>query len=449
MNCYLLVDFGSTFTKLTLIEKEKGTITAQAKSPTTINTSVMVGFDNAYKKLLSEINEKVIVERSVCCSSAAGGLKIVVIGITPSYTLEAAKRVAMGAGGRIVGSFSYLLSEKEIEEIKNLSPDLILLTGGTEGGNKTYILQNAKTIVKSNLTIPLIVAGNSYATDELKEILNNYTKVYFTENIMPDTDKINPTKANSLIREIFMNRIVSAKGMDEAIEKIGQVIMPTPTAVLKAANLLAVGTDKTKGIGEIVIVDVGGATTDVHSISEPIKNKNHFQDGLEETFVKRSVEGDLGMRYSVEGVMQISKNEELQSENALEIYEKIKENPFYVSKDKKAVDFDTSVAKECVKIAVERHSGETRRKYINGNYLTYQEGKDLTQIKYVIGTGGVIINSERQSEIIDSIKETDTHKLIPKNFEARIDKKYILSAMGLLSVIDEEMALKIMLENIL
>lgn len=447
MDCYLLVDFGSTFTKLTLVSKTEEEIVAQSKSPTTINTSVIEGFSEAFLELKKQVKINFKITKTICCSSAAGGLKIVAIGITPSYTLEAAKRVAMGAGGRVIGSFSYTLTDENIDEIKRLNPDIILLTGGTEGGNKSYIITNAKKIAQYYLQIPVLVAGNSFAQDTIKKVFDKKIKAYYTENIMPDTDKINPYKANELIREIFMRRITTAKGMDEVSEKIGRVIMPTPTAVLKATNLLAKGTATIKGLGEMIVVDVGGATTDVHSISEPIKDRTHLQDGLEETVEKRTVEGDLGMRYSIEGVMNASEDLALK-ENTIKIYEDIKSNPFFLSKDDTGALFDEIIAKECVKLAITRHSGKVVEKYLNGNYVKYQEGKDLRNINYIIGTGGVIINSNKHEEIIGSIKDIKSEKLIPKNFQIKVDSKYILSAMGLLSTIDEELALKLMLKNI-
>lgn len=450
MDCYLLVDFGSTFTKLTLVSKNKAEIIAKSKSYTTVETSVIEGYEKAKSEMFRDLSfEDINIVKTLCCSSAGGGLKIVTIGITPSYTVEATKRVVMGAGGRIVGSFSYYLTDEDVEEIKKINQDIILLSGGTEGGNKSYILKNAQKLAQHKVEKPVIVAGNSYARDEVEAIFKEYgLKAVYTENIMPDTDKINPYVAKEVIREIFMALITRAKGMDLVAENIGEILMPTPTAVLKAASLLSLGTQETKGLGELMVVDVGGATTDIHSISDPIVDRTYKQDGLEETVEKRTVEGDLGMRYSAVGVYQSASERLLSQPNAEERCIKRFAQTSYLPESEDEKKFDELIASECVSIAVKRHAGTTRRGYMNGQDITIQDGKDLRNIKYIVGTGGVIINSVNYKNIISSCIIEEKNKLTPKNPGVLIDRRYILSAMGLLSTVDSELALKIMLENI-
>lgn len=449
MECVLLVDFGSTFTKLTLVNKNVPKIICRTKSHTTINTSAVEGYENALNKMKKMVDfSQIEIVKSLCCSSAAGGLKIVAIGITPTYTMEAARRVAMGAGGKIIGSFNYLLSDKDIDQIKKLNPDIILLAGGTEGGNKSYIVNNAKKLSEINLNIPLIIAGNTYAHKELKRVLKSIDS-YYVDNIMPDTDLINPIDANDTIRNIFMKNIINAPGMDDVDKSIGKILMPTPTSVLTAANLLSKGTAVTEGIGELLIVDIGGATTDIHTMSDPITNKNYLYEGLGETFQKRTVEGDLGMRYSLDGVIEASDNGYFNSIEAKNIVDRIRENPFYLPCTEGEKYFDEIVAIECAKIAIERHAGFVKEKYLNGSYVNCQDGKDLTKIKYIIGTGGSIVNSSNPDNILKSISDSESRKLIPKKFQVLVDKNYILSAMGLLSTVDRDLAMNIMLDNLL
>lgn len=448
MECVLLIDFGSTFTKLTLVNRSEPEIICRTKSYTTINTSAVEGYENALNEMKNKVDfSQIAIKKTLCCSSAAGGLKIVAIGITPTYTLEAAKRVAMGAGGKIIGSFNYYLSNQDIEEIEKLNPDIILLAGGTEGGNTSYLVGNAKKLSEKNLGIPIIVAGNTYAHEEIQQFLRS-SEVYYVENIMPDTDLINPTDANETIRSIFMKNIIHAPGMDEVDKKIGKILMPTPTSVLTAANLLSTGTKKIKGMGELLVVDIGGATTDIHSMSEPIINKNYLYEGLGETFQKRTVEGDLGMRYSLDGVVESSDNKYFSSKDANSIIERIYEDPFYLPSSEEEKYFDEIAASECARIATERHAGSVTEKYINGYYIKCQEGKDLSEIKYIIGTGGSIVNSLNPENILKNILKSESGKLIPKKFQVLIDKNYILSAMGLLSTVDKDLAMNIMLLNL-
>ncbi|MCX7904683.1 MAG: glutamate mutase L, partial [Caloramator sp.] len=137
MDAALLIDFGSTYTKLTAVDLEKEEVLATAKDLTTVQTDIMIGFNNAFEKLKEKIDiSKVNFVEKLACSSAAGGLKMIAIGLVPELTAEAAKRAALGAGARILGVYSYELTKHEMEEIVKKKPDIILLAGGTDGGNK-------------------------------------------------------------------------------------------------------------------------------------------------------------------------------------------------------------------------------------------------------------------------------------------------------------------------
>lgn len=301
MDAYLLVDFGSTYTKLTVVDIDNEEIIATAKDITTIEDNIMIGFEKAYSKI-----EQILIGKDVnfikkfACSSAAGGLKMIAIGLVPDLTAEAAKRAALGAGARVLKVYSYELTLDEIEEIKNSDLDIILLAGGTNGGNKECIIHNAKMLAENEVKLPIVVAGNKVASDEIRQILTK-AKMYFTitENVMPQLSKLNVEPAREEIRKVFMEKIIDAKGLRNAEDFVKGILMPTPAAVLKAARILSEGSDEEKGLGDLIIIDIGGATTDVHSMAdgEPTKAGVNVR-GLEEPFAKRTVEGDLGMRYS-------------------------------------------------------------------------------------------------------------------------------------------------------
>src|SRR5690554_5667504 len=135
MDAYLFIDFGSTFTKLTLIDVEKEEIIATDKSYTTVESDVTIGYENALKKLNNKVKDDYKIVKRLACSSAAGGLKIVAIGLVPELTAEAAKRAALGAGARVIKTYSFNLNNDELKEIKESNADMILLAGGTNGGN--------------------------------------------------------------------------------------------------------------------------------------------------------------------------------------------------------------------------------------------------------------------------------------------------------------------------
>jgi uncharacterized protein (TIGR01319 family) len=210
MDAILLIDFGSTYTKLTAVDLEKEEIIATSKDLTTVNTDIMIGFDNAYAKLEKAMDGMDInfVDK-LACSSAAGGLKMIAIGLVPELTAEAAKRAALGAGARILGVYSYELSRGEMEEIKSRKPDIILLAGGTDGGNKDCIIHNARLIAENIKDVPVVVAGNKNARDEIEDIFKA-AGIYYdaTENVMPRLNVINVEPAREVIRKIFMAKII-------------------------------------------------------------------------------------------------------------------------------------------------------------------------------------------------------------------------------------------------
>lgn len=139
---------------------------------------------------------------------------MVAIGLVPELTAEAAKKAALGAGARVIKTYAYELNSRELEEIKNTALDIILLAGGTDGGNKECIIHNAKMLAEFKVKIPVVVAGNKAATDEIENILKEAEiDCYITENVMPFINKLNVEPSREEIRKVFMNKIVEAKGM--------------------------------------------------------------------------------------------------------------------------------------------------------------------------------------------------------------------------------------------
>src|SRR5690554_197168 len=136
MEAFLFIDFGSTYTKLTAVSAKEDLILATAKSYTTVETEVMDGYAKAYEDLVTRLDNRIEFTKKLACSSAAGGLKIVAIGLVPELTMEAAKRAALGAGARVTDVFSFKMNKSEVEKIRSSKADMILLAGGTNGGNK-------------------------------------------------------------------------------------------------------------------------------------------------------------------------------------------------------------------------------------------------------------------------------------------------------------------------
>ena len=455
MNAYLLIDFGSTYTKLTAVDIQSEVILATAKDITTVEKDIMIGFNKAYDSLMNKLQGKEVnFIKKLACSSAAGGLKMVAIGLVPDLTAEAAKRAALGAGARVTKVYSYELTEDEMDEIKNSNLDMILLAGGTNGGNNKCIIHNAKMLSQSGLKVPIVVAGNKTANGEIRKIFNEAELYYsITENVMPQLNELNVEPAREEIRNIFMNRIVEAKGLKNAEDYVNSILMPTPAAVLKAARVLSEGSDLEDGIGEIVVIDIGGATTDIHSIAtgDPTKAGVTLR-GLEEPFAKRTVEGDLGMRYSAESLWEASGSRKIKK-YLIHKDVNIEENCKLRSKDIMMVpktdlekDFDEAMAKVATELSMERHCGYVEPLYSPMGFIFSQYGKDLMDVKYMIGTGGVLVHSNNAKDILKSgaFTKENLNSLKPKYPKYLLDKTYILSAMGLLSEEMPDTAVRIM-----
>lgn len=453
MKHVLLIDFGSTNTKVTAVDLEQEVLLGTAASYTTVQTDINEGLNNALRILEEQTGVKNFDAR-FACSSAAGGLKMISCGLVPELTAEAAKQASLGAGAKVMKVYSYQLTASDAEEIEALKPDIFLLTGGTDGGNKDNIIENAKTLAKMKAEFPIILAGNRNAADECRRILEEAGKqVIVCENVMPRFNQLNIEPAQDKIREVFLDRIIKAKGLSEASQLISGIMMPTPAAVLEAMSLLAKGTASEPGIGDLIGMDVGGATTDVYSMSNGDPTGiNTVIKGLPEPYAKRTVEGDIGMRYSAKGIAEAVGLERLsrkagltveQTENLLELItnrtDLLPETP-----ELKALDF--ALASFAVKVGMTRHAGTIEKVYtpIGETYL--QEGKDLRNVEKVIVTGGSLIHAEGVKEIaantIYDIAEMASLK--PLKAEILVDEKYILSAMGLLAQHEPDAALRMM-----
>ena len=452
MKNILLIDFGSTYTKLTAVDVESERILGTASSYTTVETDINDGL-RAGLKLLEEKTGKLEFEATYACSSAAGGLRMVTSGLVPELTSEAAKLASLGAGAKTVGVYSFQITEDDIEEIKALRPDIFLLVGGTDGGNTECILHNAKMLAEMKPTFPIVIAGNRTAARECERLLLG-CEVYVCPNVMPKFGVLNIEPTQKKIREIFLQRIVSAKGLSRAAELLSDIMMPTPAAVLKAMELLADGVGDEMGIGDLVAVDVGGATTDVYSISDGMpEHMNTVFKGLPEPYAKRTVEGDIGMRYSIGGIVdaagvkRIAELSSLSEERVLELVDELRRNTDRVPNgDKELEALDFALASSAIDEAVARHAGTISETYTMMGLTFVQEGKNLTRVKNIVVTGGSLIHTKRTEEIASNALYTPKHpqSLRPKLATVWVDRTYILAAMGLLSAYYPETALRIM-----
>jgi uncharacterized protein (TIGR01319 family) len=459
----LLIDFGSTFTKAVYIDLNKNEIISKANHFSTVDTDVTEGLreclrDISHDSGISNLEES----EALACSSAAGGLRIACIGFVPDYSSEAANLAALGAGAKVVGSFSYEITEKELEGIESLSPDIILLTGGTDGGDKKVITHNAKILAKRKWPdANIIIAGNKSSHDEIASVLKGRDNIFYAENVMPEVGRLNVDSCNKIIRELFITNIIKAKGIAKAKSLIKNILMPTPSAVLEAARLLAdgyrsiqeissSGSSATEtsvqgtlvpGLGELMVIDVGGATTDVHSVAEGKPGSGAAtQVGLPEPYVKRTVEGDLGLRYNIDKLIEIARERGFST--AFEQIARKFSTQGYLPDGDDEIDCHNTLTRLAAEIAVNRHAGKIKIKYGPSGEVVFQYGKELTNVNCIIGTGGPIIYSKDPKGILETTRfsEKEPNILKPKSPQFFLDTEYIMYAGGLLSTINPEKA---------
>ena len=448
-----MIDFGSTNTKVTAVDLDEQKVLGTAASYTTVQTDVNDGLNNALK-LLSEKIGDLEYEHRYACSSAAGGLKMISCGLVPELTAEAARQASLGAGAKVMKVYSYQMTEDDAEEIQQLKPDIFLLTGGTDGGNKENIIENAKILAQIPLDFPIIIAGNRTAARTCEKILTEAGKnVKVCENVMPKFNQLNIGPAQDVIREVFLDRIIKAKGLSKASQLISGIMMPTPAAVLAAMELLSKGTENQSGWGELVAVDVGGATTDIYSMTEGLPERtNTVLKGLPEPYAKRTVEGDIGMRYSANGIVEagglanVCRLSGLSEDRVCELMELITTHTDTMPTTEELRNLDFALASLAIKTGVTRHAGTLEKVYTPLGEAYAQTGKDLSRVDKVVITGGSLIH-------VDTVDKIAAHALYdlaepaslkPQRFEVLVDKQYILSAMGLLSQYEPDIALNIM-----
>ncbi len=452
----LLVDFGSTFTKTVAVDLSEGRILGTARAPTTVGTDILEGLTAALEILARETGRQDYDVR-LACSSAAGGLRMAAVGLVPELTAEAAKQAALSAGARITGVFSYGLEADDLADLARSRPDIVLLTGGTDGGNRDAILHNARALASLPTPFPVVVAGNRSAVGEAADLLRASGKdVRLCANVMPRLDHPDIEPAREAIRTVFLERIVRARGFTGAAALMDDIVTPTPAAVLDAARLLSQGADGEPGLGDLLVLDIGGATTDVHSLSDGLPSRGGaIPKGLPEPFAKRTVEGDLGVRYSAGsvadafGVARLAARAGIPESALREALARYESRADLLPQgDPVLARVDQALAEAAALLAVDRHAGRYERVFtpLGPQYLLH--GKDLSAVRTVIGTGGPVIDAADPAAVlacaVAGAPDAEAEILRPARADFLLDRRYLLAAMGLLGRIRPALAVRLM-----
>jgi uncharacterized protein (TIGR01319 family) len=453
----ILFDVGSTFTKAAAIDSVKGELVwlARAQAPTTVK-DINHGLSEALDGLAAALNIDKIVARNVqATSSAAGGLRMVAMGFMPRVTAKAAKEVAMNAGSRVLEVMSFEdKPENKLEMLREIQPDIILLAGGTDGGNQESLVEDAQLIADSKVKATVVIAGNVSIQPQVETILRNVgMSTVRVANVMPTIHSLNVKPAREAIHEQFIHQITNAKGLGKLMDRLTvNKVIPTPGAILLATELLAKGTREEKGIGNLAVVDLGGATTDIHSVLPYLDELSIEEKGLvltnEKQLSYRTVEGNLGLRVSAHGIIEAAGEKAILNhvgisdetlEKSLDNYARqLEANPEYLALSKQDKQFDYALAETAVEIAFKRHAGYIAQHFdpVMGIVPGTPVGRDLRRIKTVIAVGGIfttLVDEEASQIIKDALRNPGISLLPTANINVIIDKCYLLYAIGLLA----------------
>ncbi|MCI1278721.1 MAG: glutamate mutase L [Nitrospira sp.] len=472
LNVIVATDCGSTTTKAILIEKvgEEYRQTYRGEAPTTVEApfeDVTRGVLNAIAEI-EELSGRTILDGDriitpnqaaqgdpkrgvdiyVSTSSAGGGLQMMVTGVVQNMTGESAQRAALGAGAIVIdvlASNDGRLPYEKIERIRTMRPDMILMSGGTDGGAVTHVVEMAEYIAAadprprfgSTYRLPLVYAGNTDARPQIKTILGEKTALDFADNIRPVLERENLAPARNKIHDLFLEHVMQqAPGYKKLIEMAGAPIMPTPAAVGVIMETIA----KRESIN-LIGVDIGGATTDVFSVFNGLFN--------------RTVSANLGMSYSISNVLAEAGLDNIMRWVPFTIDEQTLRNriknkmvrPTTIPQSLDELQIEHAIAREALRLALIHHKslatglkGIQQERTISDVFEQRTSGKtliDLLTLDLIVGSGGILSHAPRRIQsmlmMVDAYEPLGVTTL-------SVDSIFMMPHLGVLSTVNEQAA---------
>jgi uncharacterized protein (TIGR01319 family) len=473
----LATDCGSTTTKAILIEYDNGEYRLQVRgeAPTTVEApfeDVTMGVLNAVqeveelsgRKLLDENNliispskDNVGTDVYISTSSAGGGLQMMVAGVVRSMSAESAERAALGAGAivmDVIASNDKRLPHEQIERIRRLRPDMILLGGGIDGGTTTHVVEIAELVAAadprprlgSSYKLPIIYAGNKDAREQVKDTLKEKVDLRVVENFRPVLERENLGPAREEIHELFMEHVMAqAPGYKKLMSWTDAPIMPTPGAVGLIIQTIA----RQYGI-EALGVDIGGATTDVFSVFRP--------EGSTDGVFNRTVSANLGMSYSISNVFAEATLPMVMRWVPFDMDERDLRNrvknkmvrPTTIPQSMEELIFEQAVAREALRLAFIQHKnfatvlkGVQQQRTIADAFDQSGSGAtivNMMSLDMLIGSGGVLSHAPRRQQsammMVDAFSPEGVTRLA-------VDSIFMMPQLGVLTEVQPKAATEV------
>ncbi len=430
----LVAEIGSTTTVVNAFTlHDTAAFVGKGVANTTVDTDVREGLREAIEDLKHNLGVDTLeYDEMFSSSSAAGGLRITVSGLVYEMTVRAAKEAALNAGGNVHYVSAGPLDTDDLEQILEAKPNIVIVAGGTDYGEKNVAFDNLKQIETLVLNVPIIYAGNidnHYRIRKHFEESSQKAHLQIVENVYPRVDFLNILPLRKVIHETFEKHIIHAKGMKHVKEMVDQAIIPTPGSVMESTMLLH------EAIGNVMTIDVGGATTDVHSVAEPSDEYRKYAEG--EAKEKRTVEGDLGVFVNFHNVLSSIDRQRLMQRLGVDetTFNRLVEDYTYMPNTKEERKLVYELTRVCVNRALDRHVGNLKKVYTSNGQKFIPEGKDLTQVQTIVLTGGPLIHLDDTERIVlDYIKQNPDQLLPGDQVRVVKDHDYVMASLGVLSL---------------
>jgi uncharacterized protein (TIGR01319 family) len=466
----LATDCGSTTTKAILIEREGGEyrLKVRGEAPTTVEApveDVTVGVRNAITEVEELAGRRLLedgrilkprngddgVDLYISTSSAGGGLQMMVAGVVRNMTAESAERAALGAGAivmDVIASNDRRLPHEKVDQIRRLRPDMILLSGGVDGGTTTHVVELAEIIAAANprprlgitYELPVVYAGNKDARGLVAECLAGKTALETVDNLRPTMERENLMPARHKIQDQFLEHVMAhAPGYKTLMEWADAPIMPTPGAVGYMMQRIA----QTHGL-EIVGVDIGGATTDVFSVFQGVFN--------------RTVSANLGMSYSISNVLAEAGLANILrwipfSVDERDLRNRIKNKmirPTTIPQTREELVIEQGIAREALRLAFQQHKrlavglhGVQQQRTISDAFAQTHSAEslvDLWTLDLLVGSGGVLSHAPRRQQaalmMVDAFQPEGVTELA-------VDSIFMMPQLGVLAQVHETAAMQV------